>query len=259
MLQSSSAQSFHLGLFGGLSNYQGDLVDKAYVSRFTKPAIGITGTYELSTRVNLRGGLTFAKVAGNDKFNSPTVQARNLNFESKITELSLLGEFNVFNLNTIRWTPYVFGGLAIYHFNPYTYNNTGIKTFLKPLSTEGQGIAGYDAKPYSLTQVALPFGGGIKYAFSDNVRLGLEVGMRKLFTDYLDDVSTNYADPATCWRKEAKSPLTCLIVAMNCQTDHSAYPQKGAQRGGAAKKTGIISQGLHLTFRLERQRWRRKW
>lgn len=245
----SFSQSFHLGVFGGVSNYQGDLTDKAY-GRFTKPAFGITGNYELSGRVNLRGGLTFAKVAGDDKYNVESAKFRNLNFSSKITEASLLAEFNVFNLDNIRWTPYVFGGLAIYHFNPYTFDSGGIKTFLQPLSTEGQGIEGYQTKPYALTQLALPFGGGIKYAISDNVRLGLEVGLRKLFTDHLDDVSTTYADAADLLAAKGQKAVDLAYRSGEVPTGNVAYPAKGEQRGGAKEKDWYYFTGLHLTFRL---------
>ncbi|HEY0058738.1 MAG TPA: DUF6089 family protein [Flavisolibacter sp.] len=244
------AQNFHLGLFGGISNYQGDLTDKAYVGRFTKPAFGLTGTYEVSRRINLRGGLTLAKVAGDDKFNTESARARNLNFESKISEFSLLGEFNVFNLENIRWTPYAFGGIAVYHFNPSTSDSSGIKYFLQPLSTEGQGLPGYDTKPYALTQFAIPFGGGIKYAFSDNVRLGFEVGMRKLFTDHLDDVSTTYADAADLLAAKGPKAVELAYRGDELPSGDPQYPAKGAQRGGATQKDWYYFTGLHLTFRL---------
>ena len=246
---SAFAQSFHVGVFGGISNYQGDLVDKVYVMRFTKPAIGITGNYDISTRVTLRGGFTFGTVAGDDKYNRESVSFRNLNFKSKISEFSLLGEFNVFSLDAIRWTPYAFGGVAIFHFNPYTSDSTNEKIFLKPLSTEGQGIAGYDAKPYSLTQLSIPLGGGIKYSISDNVRLGFEVGLRKLFTDHLDDVSTTYADEADLLA--ARGPQAVDLAYRGDELPGGQpYPAKGAQRGGAKEKDWYYFTGLHVTFRL---------
>ncbi len=245
-----SAQTFHLGVFGGLSNYQGDLTDKAYQRNTTKSAFGITGTYELTNRLNLRGGLTFAKIAGDDKWNNETAKLRNLNFTSKITELNLLAEFNVFNLESIRWTPYAFGGLAIYHFNPFTSDSGGYKTFLQPLSTEGQGLQGYGTKPYSLTQLALPFGGGIKYAVTDNIRLGLEVGMRKLFTDHLDDVSTTYADAADLLAAKGPKAVELAYRGDEVPAGNLSYPTKGAQRGGAAQKDWYYFSGLNLTFRL---------
>jgi hypothetical protein len=244
----SFAQSFHLGVFGGLSNYHGDMEYKAY-GKFTKAAFGITGNYELSSRVNLRAGLTFGKIAGDDKYNVESVRKRNLNFQSNISEFSLLGEFNVFNLENIRWTPYAFAGLAIFHYNPYTTDSAGTKTYLKPLSTEGQGIAGYDTKEYSLTQLALPFGGGIKYSISDNVRIGLEVGMRKLLSDYLDDVSGNYADPNDLLAAKGPKSVELSYRGDEIPDGNPAYPQKGAQRGGTREDWYYFS-GLHLTFRL---------
>ena len=86
----------------------------------------------------------------------------------------------------------MFAGIGVYRYNPYAYSG-GNKVFLQPLSTEGQNIIGYpDRKKYSLTQFAVPFGGGFKFAVSENLRVGIEMGIRKLFTDYLDDVSKGY-------------------------------------------------------------------
>ncbi len=48
------------------------------------------------------------------------------------------------------------------------------------------------AEPYSLQGLAIPFGIGVKYSISQSVGLAFEWGMRKTFTDYIDDVSTNY-------------------------------------------------------------------
>jgi hypothetical protein len=245
----SFAQSFHIGLFGGIANYQGDVVDKFYVMRFAKPAVGITGNYDISSRVTLRAGFTYGALEGDDKYNRESVSFRNLNFKTKISEFSLVGEFNVFNLESIRWTPYAFGGVAIFHFNPYTSDSAGNKVFLKPLSTEGQGIEGYNTDPYPLTQLALPFGGGIKYSISDNVRLGFEVGLRKLFTDHIDDVSTNYVDAADLLAARGQRAVD-LAYRGDELPGGSPYPAKGEQRGGAKQKDWYYFTGLHLTFRL---------
>jgi hypothetical protein len=190
----SNAQ-VQLGLFGGIGNYQGDLINSAYIGKLTRFAIGVTGEYELSDKFSLRAGFTFAQIAGDDQYNlKDYLKLRNLSFESNVTELSLVAQYYTFGFENRRWSPYVFGGLAVYHFNPYILTVNDEKIFLKPLSTEGQGLPGYDTKPYPLTQLALPFGIGVKFALNDNIRIGAEVGLRKLFTDYLDDVSTNYAD-----------------------------------------------------------------
>jgi hypothetical protein len=67
---------------------------------------------------------------------------------------------------------------------------------LQPLHLEGQGFAEYpDRKQYKLTQLNIPVGFGVKYYIRENLYIGFEVLHRKLFTDYVDDVSTNYVDP----------------------------------------------------------------
>jgi opacity protein-like surface antigen len=246
------SQSFHIGVMGGVSNYQGDLIDNIYVKNSTKGVGGINVQYEVTERFLLRGGFTFAKVTGNDDFNSKTyLQTRNLHFETSISEISLLGEFAPFSLNNMRWTPYVFGGIAVFRFNPYTKDSLNEKVFLKPLSTEGQGLEGYpDRKPYSQTQFAIPFGGGIKYAINDNIRIGAEVGIRKLFTDYLDDVSTNYADPADLLAQRGQQAVDYSYRGDEVEGGDPAYPTKGAQRGGAQQKDLYYFTGLTLSFRL---------
>src|SRR5215207_161628 len=89
---------FTLGLFGGISNYQGDLVDNYFVGRFTKPAFGLTLSYEYSDRFTFTAGYTRAKVMGDDKYNTKEyLKLRNLSFESRISEANVVVEYNVFN------------------------------------------------------------------------------------------------------------------------------------------------------------------
>ncbi len=140
------------------------------------------------------------------------MRERNLNFHSPIIEVSLVANYSFFDLQINKVTPYIFGGIALFGFNPYTFDTTGSKVYLRNLGTEGQGLNIYpDRKPYSLGQVAIPFGGGIRFRVTDNVYLGYEIGLRKVFTDYLDDVSTTYADQAAPRRGPGcKSCGTCL-------------------------------------------------
>lgn len=247
----AQAQRLHIGLFGGISNYQGDLVNKIFVKHNTKAATGITAHYELTEHWTLRGGFTFTKLTGNDRFNAEALQKRNLSFTTSIPELSVAGEYATFNLNEKKWTPYLFGGVALFHFDPYTFDGDGNKVFLKPLSTEGQGIAGYtNARPYSRAQLALPFGAGIRFAVTDNVRVGLELGVRKLFTDYLDDVSTAYADAADLLRERGQAAVDYAYRGDEVPGGNPAYPQKGAQRGGSQQKDYYYTTGLTVSFRL---------
>jgi hypothetical protein len=66
---------------------------------------------------------------------------------------------------------------------------------LQTLGTEGQDSTKYnDRKRYPLTQVTIPLGVGFKHQWDDFWAWGIEFGMRKTFTDYLDDVSRDYID-----------------------------------------------------------------
>lgn len=251
MSVSLSAQRFHIGVFGGLAAYNGDLTEKIFPKKVTNGAIGITGNYELTDHIMLRAGLTYSIVGGADRYSEKAdIQQRNLSFETKLVEFSAVGEYYLLDMYETRYSPYVFAGLAVFHFNPYAYDFSGQKVFLKPLSTEGQGILGYpDRKPYSLTQLAIPIGGGFKYAVTENIRVGVELGLRASFTDYLDDVSKNYID--------ANDLLTAkgqLAVDMSYRGDEAggnlAYPAKDAQRGSPKSKDYYYFTGIHLTYRL---------
>ncbi len=131
---------------------------------------------------------------------------RNLDFKSNMWEAYTAVEiyptmlFKKYDDYDPLIKPYVFLGVGVFHFDPMgsltdaNGNTTWYK--LQPLHTEGEGFPQYpDRKPYKLTQVNIPLGGGLKIRLSDRVNTGLELLYRKTFTDYLDDVSTKYIDP----------------------------------------------------------------
>lgn len=248
---SAIGQRLHVGVFGGLAAYNGDLAEKIFPKKVTNGAVGITGNYEITDQIMVRAGFTYSIVGGADRFSADTeLVKRNLSFETSVLEFSAVGEYYVFNLYDRRYSPYIFGGFAIYRFNPYAYDGNKNKVYLKPLSTEGQGISGYaDRKPYSLTQLALPFGGGVKFAVTENLRIGAEMGLRKLFTDYFDDISKDYISEADLLAARGQ-----LAVDMSYRGDEVPggspfYPQKGAQRGSPKHNDYYYFAGIHLTYR----------
>ncbi len=248
---SSFAQKVHVGAFGGVAAYNGDLTDKIFPKKVTNGAVGITLSYELDDQLILRGGFTYAIVGGADRFSDkPDIRERNLSFETKIYELSAVAELYLNNLYDRKFSPYVFGGVAAFHFNPYAYNGSAQKVYLKPLSTEGQGIVGYpDRKPYKLNQFAIPGGIGLKYAVNDNLRIGIEGGLRKLFTDYFDDVSKDYVSEGDLLA--ARGQLAVDMAFRGDDVNGSLpYPGKGAQRGSPKSKDIYYFTGIHVTYKL---------
>ena len=196
-MNTAHAQRLFLNLDLGAANYDGELQAKKYTFQQSHPGLGVGLGYEFSPHFNLSSEILYTRISGNDAY-SPYLRdrERNLNFTSNILEWNVRAEYVLFDLDDRSISPYAFGGLAVFHFNPFTYDSTGAKVFLKPLSTEGEGLPGY-AKPYSLTQLAIPFGLGLRIALSENIRVGLEAGLRKTFTGYLDDVNSSYVPYST--------------------------------------------------------------
>jgi len=194
------AQFSEFGLLGGVSFYMGDLNPDTPFKQ-VMPAGGIFYRYNFNDRFSMRGTFTAGYLKGDDAQSKVQSQIeRNLNFESWVFDFALTGEFSFFRYAPGDMkhpiTPFLFGGIALFKFNPIATASDGLKYDLQPLGTEGQGTTFYpDRQKYSLTTVALPFGIGLKVNLSKRISAGMEWGMRYTFTDYLDDVSGTYADP----------------------------------------------------------------
>jgi hypothetical protein len=244
-----NAQRLHVDLFGGFSNYQGDLQDKTFTTEQAKAAFGLGVKYDLTTHLALRTNFTYAALAAADKYNRQAdLRARNLSFQTKIAEANLLLDYSLFSLETHKITPYIFSGIAIFHYNPYAFDSLGNKIYLQPLSTEGQGLTAYpNRKPYQLTQVAIPFGGGIRWRFTENVVISYEIGLRKTSTDYLDDVSTTYVDQGVLAAAKGTKAVEMAYRGGELKTGQP-YPADGTIRGGTKFKDWYYFSGINVSI-----------
>ena len=247
----ASSQKLELGVFGGLSNYQGDLAPVAFTLRETKPAYGFVARYNVNKFFTLRANGMYGRISGNDgKTLLEWRHIRNLSFETHIYELSLVSELHLFGYEDCggkRFSPYAYFGLGVFNFNPKTiYNGQWVE--LQPLGTEGQGTSLYpERQPYKLTQVSIPFGGGIKFRVGRGLNLSAEIGWRKTFTDYLDDVSLTYVDRD-------------ILIAENGLLSHNLSNRSGEvlpspinrlngeQRGDPTDKDWYLFGGLILSY-----------
>jgi len=143
-------------------------------------------------------------------------------------------------------SPYVFGGVAVFRFDPQAQlDQEWVR--LQPLGTEGQYLdeAG-TPEPYRLTQMSIPFGGGIEVRVSRYVGVQWEVGYRTTFTDYLDDVSTVYPDPIALY-EHGGSALAQL-------SDRSGgYFDPGTRRGNPGAKDSYFFSNVMITYYLGRK------
>ncbi|HTR30731.1 MAG TPA: DUF6089 family protein [Puia sp.] len=238
---------WNVNVFGGFANYIGEMQSSPYTTQQAHLAGGLGLEYDLTQHFSVLSNLTFGKVGASDMYAAQAdVRARNLSFQTDISEWNLLLEYNLFSLRSHTFTPYVFAGVAVYHFNPFAYDSTGRKVYLQPLSTEGEGLPQYpNVKPYALTQMAIPFGGGIKFRISDKVVLAYEIGLRKLFTDYLDDVSGRYVDQNVLLA--AKGPEAVELAYRGDELKGGAgYPPAGTKRGSPNTKDWYYFSGIRV-------------
>jgi hypothetical protein len=193
------SQTWEFGFTGGVSYYVGDLNPDKHFSA-PHPAGTLYFRRNFGKHWSIRTSLLVGKVSGDDSLGSYDYQIqRNLRFESWIAEAHSVLEFHFFpyiagDVKKMRWTPYLFVGIGAFYFNPQSHYN-GELVNLSDLTTEGQETPTYpDRVRYPLVNLNIPFGMGFKVNLSERIAIGMQYGMRMLFTDYLDDVSNTYTD-----------------------------------------------------------------
>lgn len=206
-------QVSELGITGGVTYYVGDINPTKHYPKHTHLAGGLMYRYNFDQHYAIRLQGLYGKLESYDSDSKDELQQlRGLGFRTVVFEGSALLEINFFKYRGIskdskNWTPFVFGGLAYYHFNPQNQlNDTWYD--LQPLGTEGQTING--GSGYSLNQICIPFGAGFKFAVTKKVDVQLEWGLRRTYTDYIDDVNGVYADNSTL--SEQAGPLTAVLA-----------------------------------------------
>ena len=192
----------------GVSNYAGELTNSIVDFKHMHLGGGLFVRYNSNKYLTFRLHGNYGNISGDDRNSRDTRnQLRNLHFRSSILEIGGAVEINLMGYHTRGherlFSPYIFVGLAGFHFDPkarhFDPSRDGEWVRLQPFNTEGQGDPSLpNRNPYKTTQVAIPLGLGMKFAINSNINLGFEVGFRKTFTDYLDDVGNTYAfDPVS--------------------------------------------------------------
>lgn len=242
------SQHLFTSFFVGESNYSGDLQEKPFSLTQAHPAFGIGLLFEINDKMLIRGDFSYGKISAADKYGSKNRQ-RNLSFFSNISEYSIGFEYTLLNLYTYRVSPYVFTGIGLFDFNPYTKDKNGTPIYLAELNTEGQGF--YDGrKDYKLRQYSIPLGGGIQWAINDNKRIGIVFGFRKTFTDYIDDVSTTYVDENLLRANRGQKVVDIAYRGDEVDGGNPNYPAGGAQRGSPKSKDSYYFTGITFRVRL---------
>ncbi len=239
----SHAQYFEVGTYLGGSNYVGDLSGQKMQLEGLHSVMGIFGRYNATKYLSFKGSVYRGMISGSDK-NAVSARARerNLSFRSNLLEVAATGELNLspYNIRAQKTgVPYFFAGIALTHFNPEA-EMRGTWYYLQPLHTEG--------KSYSRYTFAIPFGIGAKFNLSYKVNFGLEMGARKTFTDYLDDVSSYYPDIIDL-RRHAPTAAALAYRSPELTGEFQQNPV-GESRGDASNQDWYFFGGLTISVNL---------
>jgi len=247
----------------------------------TKPAFYLGVRYHLIDFIALKGSFTSGWVSGSDKFTTNKARHdRNLSFRSPIIELSAQAEFSflreragniyvlpdgirnflmslkskIFNLKSeagqhvasihpFKLWPYAFAGIGVFYFNPKTQYN-GSWVALQPLCTEGQGIDPY-RKKYKRIGICIPFGIGTKFKIDKLESLKIDFGIRKTFTDYIDDVSTTYYD-----KDALKSKYGQTSADLSDRSNIDGFGAPNQQRGDPNDRDWYIFSTISYCYKI---------
>lgn len=263
--------SFFLGDLGGHKG-KGKRFVKDLNFPLTELMTGVFATCYPNKWLGIRVAAQYGKLSGEDniintKGNDELYRKqRNLDFRTNIAEAYLA--FEVFptvllNLHdpefAPRILPYGVLGVGYFHFNPQgsLTNQNGDKVwhYLRPLHTEGEGFAEYpERKEYSLSQINIPMGAGLKYFISDRINVSLEILLRKSFTDYIDDVSTTYVNP-DLYNKYLSAPDAAVARQVSDKINAIVNPgltrnYPGTQRGNPNQNDSYFTTFLKFGIRL---------
>lgn len=248
------AQSYEVGVLAGVATYKGELSASLFDYRSSRPAFGVLIRKNLNNHWAQRIALNLGTISASDANASEGFkQNRNLSFRSRILDIHYLFEFNFFPYQIANpqsfFTPFVFAGINVFRFNPQA-NLGGDWYDLQPLGTEGQGTSLYpDRKKYARIQVGIPFGGGFKFKFSRRFGTTLEFGARRLYTDYLDDVSTTYASKDVL--AAANGELSAILSDRSL--DGPLVDNTNRQRGNASDNDWYMFTGITLNYTLSKK------
>ena len=175
------------------------------------------------------------------------IVSRNLDFQSKISELSANIEYNFshYKIGSKKFNKalYVFSGISGFKFNPKGLSDEGTWIDLQPLGTEGQGSSVFpENDKYSLFGIGIPIGLGYKYNLNKNIAINISWAWTLTFTDYLDDVSTQYVNPSIL------SPL-----AQDMADKSFDGFEEGYQRGNSQNNDKFGFVGLSIVYKIPRK------
>lgn len=224
----------------GFTKYFGELSDEKRLGDLN-PYINLGLTVPLKSRWSIRPEISYYRISAADR-DLPAGDSRrdrNLSFRSDNFEMSGVLVYGLHaqdqRLKISRLKPYLMAGIGFTYFNPKAQLDGSWYT-LQPLHTEG-----IDYKKFHLV---VPLGFGLAVEITDQWQLGVEMSYRLTFTDYLDDVSTQYRDPGSF-----ADPIAADLADRRPEIGLDKAPA-GTPRGNSNTNDGYLFVGIRVFHEL---------
>ena len=241
-------RGLELGPWAGVSYYLGDLNTDF---KFNRPNLagGLAARYNFNHRIALRASLNYGKIEAYDSdSDNPFEVNRNLSFQSNIYDGTAQLEFNflpyIHGSSEHYFTPYGFAGVSVFNYNPTTETDQGDVVELRDLGTEGQ----IDGEEYLSLSSALTYGIGLKWDLTYELSMDLNIGVRNTRTDYLDDVSSVYADFSDIERSRGRLAAELSDRSLMRTPEGDRIDREGEQRGDDTVNDRYLFIGLGINY-----------
>ena len=222
----------------GVASYFGDLCPTEDCYTRVNRSAGVGLNLRMNDYFFFNFNALYYRIAGDDALSGNESRLpRNLSFRADNYEFSLVGNFEFLNYNSFRYltrkefplSVFSFVGFGITTNNPKTLYKGGFVE-LRPLMTEKVS--------YSAIAPVIPFGLGVGYKFNDQFSFSFTSGYRYSFTDYLDDVSTKYADQSSF-----SDPIAFAL-------QYRGPAGKTGTRGNPKSKDGYFIMSLKAEYKI---------
>lgn len=244
---SHAQRGWELGGWVGSSFYYGDLNPKFNLEN-PGLALGVVARFNFNERICLKFSGNGTRIGADDADSDNAFQqSRNLSFRSLVVDGTAQLEFNflpyIHGSKDEFYTPYLFGGFSVFYFNPKAELN-GDYIELRPLGTEGQ----FRGEEYYSVQGAATIGAGFKIDLNYRWSLNLECSVRRLYTDYFDDVSGVYADKDDIEALRGETAVLLSDRSWEVDSGNPAIGEPGRQRGNSKDNDTYAFLGVGIVY-----------
>ena len=237
------SQKNEIGILLGGANYFGDI---GFNISKTRPAFGLFFKKQSQKKISFLFYLKNFTITADDTDTPEGPRRwRNLRFKNNLTEISNSIQYNLVQKNDVgnkgknnlkARINLHFGTSFFYHNPKGSIYGSSSWINLAPLETENI--------KYSLFGIGILNGASIIFNYN-NFNFGIQLDYIKTFTDYLDDISTVFMDPAS--QSEQTQIYANQSSLGDIPSDKEIYFQAGNIRGNPENKDGYMNIGVRIS------------